>query len=126
MPSTPPPDRFTWHPTYAGRRVSDLRTELRRDLGQDQRSYALIMAGAEEHEGQVLASVIPMERRWGGFDLDWAEAAPDALVETMIAFELEREARQELFPFAEYRARAAPTLPDAPSGQPWWRKLLGG
>ena len=96
-------DRFTWHPEYRGQTVAEVRSSIRADIAHDQRAYHLAMEGAEQQEQAVLASVIDLEKRWGTFNLDWAEADPDVLADEVVAFELERERRQELFSYHEYR-----------------------
>ena len=118
--------RFGWHPTYAGRTLDEVTASLRDELGRDQRAYALVLEGAEEQEGAALASVIDLERRWGAYDFGWAEAEPGELASRIAAFEWERETRQALFPFADYR-RATPVSKPGPGvgagdepSRPWW------
>ncbi len=106
--ATPDPDRFAWHPRYRGRSLPEVRTEIERELTSDQRAYALALEGAERHENAALASVIELERKWGPFDLDWAESDPAALAERVAAFEQAREQRRDLFPYASYRDELAP------------------
>ena len=114
-------ERFVWHPTYQGRTLHQVRDELRTELSRDQRAYNLAMEGAEEHEQQVLASVIEVEKKWSPYDFGWAEADPAELAERIAAFEWEREQRRELFPFDEVRtARAAELAPPAEPPRPWW------
>lgn len=114
-------ERFAWHPTYQGRTLRQVRDELRTELSRDQRAYNLAMEGAEEHEQQVLASVIEIEKKWSAYDFGWAEADPAELAERIAAFEWEREQRRELFPFDEIRtARAAELAPPAAPARPWW------
>jgi len=100
---------------------------LRDELGRDQRSYTLVLEGAEDRESDALAAVIDLERRWGVFDFGWAEADPAALAERIAAFEWERESRRELFPFEEYRQIAPASVPASgmpaagdETGRPWW------
>lgn len=119
--------RFTWHPEYAGRLLLDVRDELVREIGADQRAYALAMEAAEAREDDALASVLRLERRWGPYDLNWAEADPEQLADRIVRWEWERERRQELFPFSEVRDQAP--LPDVPPAQQswldWLRRLFG-
>lgn len=112
-------ERFEWHPEYRGRAVGEVEAELRQSLRSDQRAYALALEGAERHENDALASVLPMERRWGAFDLDWAEADPAALAGRIVAFERERDRHRELFPYR----RVAPAVAldtGEPEERPWW------
>lgn len=99
---------FTWHPKHQGIPVASLRNSLATEIASDQRAYALTLEGAEEHEGDSLTSVLSLERKWGPYDLNWAEMDPGALADRIVAFERERERRQELFPFAEFRLANAP------------------
>lgn len=121
--TTPVPDnqRFAWHPTYTGRTRHDVRAELQKELGRDQRAYGLAMEGAEAHELAVLASVIELERKWSAFDLGWVDADAAALADRIATFEWEREQRRALFPFDEVRRVGAnASAPSPPSDRPWW------
>jgi hypothetical protein len=120
-PSLSGDERFAWHPTYRGRTAREVRDELRVEIDRDQRQYALSMEGAEEHEQRVLASVIELERRWSGYDFGWLEVDPGELADRIVAFEWERERRQTLIPFEEYRRSLEPALaPPAAPEKPWW------
>jgi hypothetical protein len=120
--------RFTWHPVYAGRLVMDVRDELKREIGADQRAWNLALEGAEDHEADALESVKRLEKRWSEFDLGWAESDPGELADRILAWEWERERRQEMFPYREMRAAAPPPAP--PPAQAswlgWLRRLFGG
>jgi hypothetical protein len=120
--------RFTWHPEYAGRAVFDVRDELVREIGADQRAWALALEGAEEHEADSLATVMRLEKRWSEFDLGWAEADPGQLADRILQWEWERERRQELFPYNEMRpaAEPRPIPPAQASWLEWLRRLFGG
>ncbi len=112
-------ERFAWHPVWQGRSVAEVRDELRVQAGRDQRAYALALEGAERHENDALASVVRLERTWGGIALDWPEADPDALAEAMLAAERERERRREMTPIVELRDLlprpvSAPSADDLP------------
>ena len=125
LTTTTPPDRFSWHPEYAGKTVAAVRARLRVELANDQRAYGLSLEGAEHQENAALARVVELEKRWGTFDMGWVETDPDELAARIVAFEQAREARRDLFPFSAYRDEHDP--PPAPAAaQPWWRKLLGG
>jgi hypothetical protein len=69
----------------------------------DQRQHRLAMEGAEESEQDALASVVSLERKWGVYDFDWAEQDASELARRILAFEQERERRNELITWAEYR-----------------------
>jgi hypothetical protein len=98
------PTTFTWHPVYQGMDVERVRRTLRDDIARDQRQHELSLAGAEHSEHDSLSSVVELERRWGQFDFDWTQTDPQVLADRILAFELERESRQELMSFADYRA----------------------
>lgn len=95
---------FTWHPAYAGRSHTQVRAELEHEISRDQRSYALALDGAEHSEHDSLSTVVDVERRWSGYEFDWAEMDAGELADRVLAFEVERERRQELISFADYRA----------------------
>ncbi|MBA2754916.1 MAG: hypothetical protein H0U40_10720 [Chloroflexia bacterium] len=111
--------RFAWHPAHAGQTVGQVRQALERDITADQRSYDLTLNAADEREGDALERILPLEKRWGTFDMGWAEAVPAELAGKVVEFEWARETRRELFPFADYRAAAAPP-PAAGGDAPWW------
>lgn len=123
--------RFAWHPQYRGQTVDEVRSTLTKDLRSDQRSYAITMAGPDENESEILVRVVGLEKKWGPYALDWSTAELATVIDRVIAFEQEREARQELFPYAEYRDRnatrtstsssaSAGRTGDEASGAPWW------
>ena len=109
------PDRFAWHPRYRGRTLSEVQAELTQEIARDQRAYALVMEGAESEENATLAAVLDLERKWGPFDLNWAESDPAALAARIVAFEQERDRRRELLPYTTYRDAVA-TPRDASAG----------
>lgn len=95
---------FEWHPTYRGQPVERVRRDLADEIGRDQRQYALSLEGAEQAEFESLSSVVELERRWGQYDFGWTEVNAQELADRIVAFELERESRQDLMSFADYRA----------------------
>ena len=124
--------RFVWHPQYRGQTVAEVRAALLDDLRSDQRAYAITIDGPPENESEILARVVGLEKKWGPYALDWATAEPAAIVDRAVAFERERDARQELFRYAEYRERNAPVAQSRGAGTgsgsdasdasdaPWW------
>ncbi len=80
-----------------------VRAALAQDIAADQRQHRLAMEGAEESEQEALASVVGLERKWGKFDFDWAEQEPESLADRIFDFERERERRQQLISWSEYR-----------------------
>ena len=122
--------RFAWHPQYRGQTAAEVRGRLLDDLRSDQRAYAITIDGPDENESEILVRVVGLEKKWGPYALDWATADPASIVDRAVDFERERDARRELFPYAEYRERHAPaTRPtstnpitggDEPAAAPWW------
>ena len=106
-PAPAPGETFTWHPAYGGRSTDEVRRELADEIARDQRAYQLALEGAEQSEHASLSSVMEIEKRWSVYSFDWADTEPMALAGRIVAFELERDRRQELFPYAEYRERSA-------------------
>jgi hypothetical protein len=98
-------DTFTWHPTYAGRPVDQVRRDLAEEIARDQRAYELALEGAEHSEHASLSSVMEIEKRWSVYSFDWADIDPRALADRIVAFELERDRQRELFPYADYRGQ---------------------
>lgn len=94
---------FVWHPEYKGKSVAAVQTAMASEIASDQRAYALTLDGAEEHEGDSLTAVIALERKWGPYDLNWAETDAAQLAARIVAFEQERERRREMIPYAAYR-----------------------
>ena len=108
--------RFVWHPVYGGKSVAEAGSEIRAEIASDQRQYALALEGAEGHENSALRSVIELDRKWSDYDMGWAEADPGELAARVLAFEQERERRQQMIPFADYREAHRPPASAVPSG----------
>jgi len=125
-----PTDRFSWHPDYQGKTTAEVAKAIEAELARDQRAYQLTLAAAEDHEQAALATVLELERKWGTFDLNWAETDPTVLAEKIAAFEHARDEARELFPFDDYRERDRPSAPLVGPGRrvPWsvpdWRILV--
>ena len=100
---------FVWHPQYAGQTADTLRRDLAAEIARDQRAYELALEGAEHSEHASLSSVMEIEKRWGVYSFDWADMDANVLADRIVDFELERERRRELFPYAEYRDQARPS-----------------
>ena len=114
--------RFTWHPDFANRTLFDVRQELVDDISADQRAYELAMDAAETKESDVLASIMALDKKWGQFDMGWAEADPGQLADRILEWRWEQEKRHELIPFAEVRSQAP--LPEIPPQQAEWLSFL--
>jgi hypothetical protein len=109
---------FEWHPVYGGRSLDSVTRELGDDISRDQRSYELVLQGAEESEHDALASVVELERRWSTFDFGWSESDPRTLAERIAAFEWEREQRREMISWQEYRNTVG-AQPKVAQGADW-------
>lgn len=120
---------FAWHPTYKGKAVDDVTAEIEDALIGDQQSYHITIDGPEEQEEAMLVRVLELEKRWGPYAMDWYNADARALAARIATFEWDREQRQELFPYGEYRLSAAPLPTAAPPpdedddrpSRPWWK-----
>jgi hypothetical protein len=124
-------DRFAWHPAWSGRSPEAVRVALIEEIASDQRAYELALSGADIHENNALASVVALDRKWGGLAMDWAAADPALLADAMLRVELERERRRDLISPAELGVRVdiepgAPEPDDFPEKSlrltdPTWR-----
>ncbi len=78
--------------------------DLAEDIARDQRAYKLAMDGAELSEHDSLITIVDLERRWSEYEFEWAEMDSRSLARRILTFEQERERRQEMISFADYRA----------------------
>lgn len=101
-----PVDAFRWHPEYANKRYDEIQADLASEIASDQKAHRLAMEGAEDAEQDALVSVVNLERKWGPYDFDWAEQDPNDLAARIVAFERERERRQEMITWSDYRAES--------------------
>jgi len=99
---------FTWHPDYRGQSLQKVRNTLAADIERDQRAYELALLGAEESEHDALASVVDVERRWSRYHFGWNEVDPAELADRIARFEWEREQRQEMISWQDYRNASGP------------------
>jgi len=111
-----PGGAFSWHPKYAGQTFDTVERALASEIGRDQRQYHLALDGAEQSEHESLSSVVELERRWGNYAFDWAEMEAGELANRIVTFERERERRQEMIPFSDYRAQGGLIGGDPESG----------
>lgn len=112
---------FTWHPNYRGRSAESVEQDLAEQLVRDQHAYELALSGADKSEHQALASVMELEKRWSTYSFDWAEMPAAELARRIVAFELERDRREEMIPYDQYRDEAAPAQATPDAG---WREAM--
>lgn len=94
---------FVWHPEYAGRTPAQVQESLRETIASDQRAYALAIEAADGREAEVLATIVPLERRWSGLSMDWTTASPDDLAQVALEAEVTRELTQQMTPYSVLR-----------------------
>lgn len=114
------PRTFTWHPDYRGQEADAVVRDLKHQIESDQRAYELTLSGAEKEEHAALASVMELEKRWSTFSFDWADMPSEELARRIVDFELERDRRQEMISWEQYRDEVSP--PPAATGG--WRASL--
>lgn len=110
-------DAFAWHSEYAGQTFDTVERSLATEIARDQRQYHLALEGAEQSEHESLSSVVELERRWGNYAFDWAEMDATDLAHRIVLFERERERRQEMISFADYRAEGGLVGGDGEGGR---------
>ena len=111
---------FSWHETWRGRTREEVVRELTEQIDSDQRAYELALSAAEKEEHAALASVMELEKRWSVYSFDWADIPAEDLARRIVDFEWERERRQEMISWDQYRDEVAP-VESAPQG---WRESL--
>ena len=112
---------FTWHPDYRGRTRDSVERELIDQISNDQRAYELALSGAEKSEHQALESVMELEKRWSVYSFDWPETPTNELARRIVDFELERNRRQEMISYEQYREEAEPAREPVGGG---WRESM--
>jgi hypothetical protein len=127
--TTPPDDSpaFAWHPEYTGRSVDSVHRELADNIRRDQLAYQAALESAEKEEHGAFTTVRDLEKRWSTYDFAWFELPPDQLADRIIRFEQERETRQELIDWNDWRNASNPVRPAAtttPAGKQDWRENL--
>lgn len=120
------PDRFVWHPEYAGKTFEGVRRELEDDIQRDQRAYDLALEQAEKEEFGAFNSVRELEKRWSEYDFGWVEVPAKVLADRILAFERARDKRQELFGWQEWKdeSLAQTKVTDMSTQKPDWRENL--
>lgn len=111
---------FSWHDAYRGQSREDVERELADQIASDQRAYELALSAAEKEEHAALASVMELEKRWSGYSFDWADMPAEDLARRIVDFEWERERRQEMISWEQYRDEASPS-DTRPQG---WRESM--
>ena len=99
---------FEWHPEYAGQTSESVRRELVDSIQRDQKAYHTALESAEKEEFGAYATVRDLEKRWSEYDFAWFELKPEHLADKILRFEQERESRQELISWQEWKSTASP------------------
>ncbi len=116
---------FTWHPEYSGKTFEEVRRTLIDDITRDQRAYHQALEDAEKEEFGAFNSVREVEKRWSEYDFGWFDVPPDSLANKILAFERDREGRQEMFSWQDWKAQSAPDpMPAAPTEKRDWRENM--
>ncbi len=125
-PGTNASQGFTWHPEYAGKSFEDVRRELTEEISRDQRIYHDALEEAEREEFDAFNSVREVEKRWSEYDFGWFDVPPESLANRILAFERDRESRQTMISFQDWRAEAEsqPEAAASPAEKTDWRENL--
>ncbi len=119
------PPSFTWHPEYSGRSVESVRRELVDSISRDQTAYHAALESAEREEHGAFTTVRDLEKRWSQYDFAWFEQSPEILAGRIIQFEQEREARQEMIDWQQWKTASRPSVATPASGEKRdWRENL--
>lgn len=123
-PTTPETTTFAWHPEYKGRDADQVMRELAEQVRRDQQGHALALENAEREEHAAFKSIMDYEKRWGDYDFGWSEADPDELARKIVNFELERDRRQEMISWREYRDMESPASSPTDRASGDWRERM--
>lgn len=129
--TTSPPDSYQWHPDYKGQSFESVQRELADSIRRDQVSYEAALESAEKEEHGAFTTVRDLEKRWSDYDFAWFEQDPDLLARKISRFEQERESRQEMISWKDWKNEGlapapapAPTATRAPGEKGDWRENL--
>lgn len=121
------PDSYEWHPDYTGKSFQSVQRELADSLRRDQALYHAALASAEKEEHGAFNTVRDLEKRWSEYDFAWFEQDPELLARKISRFEQERESRQEMIGWQDWKndIPAQPTAAvRAPGEKTDWRENL--
>lgn len=118
--------KFTWHPDYVGKTFESVRRDLIDDITRDQRAYHMALEEAEKEEFGAFNSVRELEKRWSDYDFGWFDVPPESLANKILAFERDRDHRQVMMSWKEWRAESSPQsgTPSTVSQKTDWRENL--
>lgn len=105
-------ETYEWHPDYAGKSFESVQRELADSLHRDQTAYQLALESAEKQEHDAFNTVRDLEKRWSIYDFAWFEQDPDLLARRISRFQQERESRQEMISWQEWK-NESPATPAA-------------
>ena len=116
---------FEWHPEYTGRSMESVRRELEDRIRRDQQAYQAALESAEKEEHGAFSTVRDLEKRWSEYDFAWFELPPATLADKVIHFEHERESRQEMISWQDWKNTSHPAPASAVPGEKRdWREDL--
>lgn len=111
--TSPATDRFQWHPEYGGKSHESVHRELVDAIRRDQQAYQTALESAEKEEFGAFNTVRDLEKRWSEYDFAWFELEPEHLADKILRFETERESRQELIGWQDWKNQSSPKLSPA-------------
>jgi hypothetical protein len=116
---------FAWHPEYTGRTMESVHRELVDNISRDQKAYHAALESAEKEEHGAFNTVRDLEKRWSKYDFAWFEQSPEELADRIMQFERERESRQELIDWQQWKtgSRPASALVNQGEKQDWRENL---
>jgi hypothetical protein len=119
------PPTFAWHPEYTGRTMESVHRELVDDISRDQKAYHAALESAEKEEYGAFNTVRDLEKRWSQYDFAWFEQSPEDLADRIMQFERERESRQELIDWQQWKTGSRPASPVVTTGKKQdWRETI--
>lgn len=101
--STIQPSTYQWHPEFTGKTIESVQREFADSIRRDQVAYHNALESAEKEEHGAFNTVRDLEKRWSDYDFAWFEQDPDLLARKISRFEQERESRQKLITWQDWK-----------------------
>lgn len=122
-----PKDTYQWHPDYAGQSFESVQRSLADSLRRDQASYEVALESAEREEHDAFNTVRDLEKRWSLYDFAWFEQDAELLARKISRFEQERESRQEMISWQDWKnestVQASPAARGTAEKRDWRENL---